>query len=69
VKSATATPVICAGDCDASGDVEVAELIRAVRIALEHAALDSCASVDNDGDGLVAINELLIAVAHALRGC
>jgi hypothetical protein len=28
-----------------------------------------CASFDDDGDGRVAVNELIAAVGNALRGC
>jgi len=65
----TATPLFCAGDCNDSGDVNVAELIRAVSIALGNLPLDTCRNADIDGNGRIAINELLIAVRNALDGC
>jgi plastocyanin len=59
----------CVGDCDESGSVAVNELVIGVNIALSRAAVDSCASLDTNGDGQVAINELIGAVGNALRGC
>lgn len=59
----------CVGDCDESGNVTIAELIRGVRIALGLAAVDTCASFDVNGNGTVAINELIRAVSAALEGC
>jgi len=66
----TPTPgVVCAGDCDGDGSVSVAELIRAVNIALGTLDVSQCTAVDGDGDGAVAINELIAAVNSALDGC
>jgi hypothetical protein len=59
----------CAGDCDASGDVVISELIRGVNIALGSLAVSECAALDGDGDGEVGINELISAVLAALDGC
>jgi len=67
--TATVAPGSCAGDCDGSGMVVVAELIRGVRIALELAAADECAAVDVDGSGTVSVAELITAVGRALAGC
>ncbi len=59
----------CAGDCDGSGDVSIAELIRAVNIALGNAELGTCVSADVDGNGEIGINELIRSVRSALEGC
>ena len=59
----------CVGDCDASGAVGIAELIRGVNIALGLAPLSQCPSFDTDGSGSVEIGELITAVNAALRGC
>jgi hypothetical protein len=40
-----------------------------VNIALGAAAIDTCAAVDADADGTVAVNELIAAVNRALSGC
>lgn len=61
--------VACVGDCDGDGRVTVAELVRAVGIALGTASLDRCALADANGNGAVAINELVLAVNAALGGC
>ena len=59
----------CVGDCDADGVVAVNELVIGVNIALSRAAVDSCASLDTNGDARVVVNELIGAVNSALRGC
>jgi len=59
----------CAGDCDRSGNVSIAELIRGVGIALGNVPVASCAAVDADRDEIVAIAELIVAVRHALLSC
>lgn len=59
----------CAGDCDASGDVAINELIVCVNIALGSAPVANCSPCDVDGSGDVAINELIAAVNRALAGC
>jgi hypothetical protein len=67
--TATPTLVVCAGDCDGSGRVTVDDLILAVNIALGQQLLGRCRSLDADHDGVIAINELIRAVAYALDGC
>jgi plastocyanin len=59
----------CAGDCNLNGNVAVNELVSGVRIALERANLDTCASFDINDNGRVAVNELIAAVGNALNGC
>lgn len=61
-------PPSCAGDCDGDGVVTVAEVVRAVSLALGEAAAP-CASADLDADGRIAINELVAGVNAALAGC
>ena len=55
-----------AGDCDDDGTVTVAELVRAVGIALGVAPLTICPVADADADGTVAIADLIAAVNAAL---
>lgn len=73
VFSVLAWPVqgqgLCVGDCDASGSVEVVELIRGVSIALGQISLEDCDAADVDGDGTVGVGELVAAVAASLIGC
>jgi hypothetical protein len=59
----------CAGDCDASGEVTVDELLIGVGMALGEASPESCAAFDNDLDGAVTVDEILAAVSNALNGC
>jgi YVTN family beta-propeller protein len=70
-RSPTSTPPpgICAADCDRSGSVTVAEIVRAVAIALGQSALALCAAADANGNLSVAIDELIAAVRAALIGC
>jgi hypothetical protein len=62
-------PSGCVGDCDGSGDVAIAELIRLVNVALGRADISRCTAGDADGDGSIAISELIQAVNRALNGC
>jgi len=59
----------CAGDCDANGQVTVAEIIRSVNVALGQTALQACPTVDRNGDGRVTVDELVRSVQTALNGC
>jgi hypothetical protein len=59
----------CPGDCDASGDVTVNELITLVDIALGNMPVTACEAGDANQDGEVTIDEILRAVNNALAGC
>jgi len=59
----------CPGDCDGNGTVSIAELVRAVNIALQNDTVANCRAADVNGDGRVTINELIQAVNSALQGC
>lgn len=59
----------CVGDCDDTGEVTVPDLVAAVQVSLGAADLSSCVSADENGDGAVTIDELLVAVDNALDGC
>lgn len=65
----TQTPIRCVGDCDGSGTVVIAELIRGVSIALGSAPLAECPAFDRTGGGEVNVAELINAVSNALTGC
>lgn len=58
----------CIGDCDASGTVQVNELVVAVNIALDALPLTQCPNLD-DGHGMVTVDRLVLAVNNALNGC
>ncbi len=59
----------CPSDCDGDGRVAIQEMIRAVRIALDHDPVSVCPAADTDFDQSVAINELIQAVNASLGGC
>jgi outer membrane protein assembly factor BamB len=59
----------CAGDCNGDGTVTIDELLRAVRIALNDASVDTCDAADNNLDGKVTVDDLVLAVGKALQGC
>lgn len=67
--SATATPSLCSGDCDADGRVDLAELIRGIGIALGRLQLVSCIAFDANEDEIVSVDELVEAVGDAIAGC
>jgi hypothetical protein len=49
--------------------VTVAELVRGVNIALDNRPVADCSAFDEDGDGRVAVDELVRGVNALLRGC
>jgi hypothetical protein len=71
VPTATQTtrPRPCVGDCDASGEVMVNELIIMVNVALGTADVGACSAGDRDGNGTIDITEITAAVSNAVGGC
>ncbi len=75
IKSESDTCIInpgalgCPGDCDASGDVTIEELIRGVNIALSRMDISQCRVFDADEDGRITIDEIVSAVRMSLDGC
>lgn len=70
--SPTAIPMLplpCIGDCNASGDVTVNEIIIGVNIALGNTPISACAALDSNNDGEVTVNEIIGAVNAVLNGC
>lgn len=63
------TPNPCNGDCDASGEVTIDEIITMVNVALGSAAPSVCTAGDSDGSGMIEINEIIQAVNNAGVGC
>jgi len=59
----------CAGDCSGDLRVTIDELIAAVTIALDGAALSTCLAADGDGSATVTIDDLITALGSALDGC
>lgn len=65
----TTPPSSCAGDCDGSQSVDVAELVSCMNIALETAPLAECPAADLDVSGAVTVDELVVAAGNAINGC
>lgn len=65
----TATLIPCEGDCDASGEVSIAELVRIVQIGLGEQPAEACPAADRDANRAISIAELIGAVNRALTGC
>ncbi|MBI3784247.1 MAG: hypothetical protein HY270_12695 [Deltaproteobacteria bacterium] len=59
----------CIGDCDASGDVTIDELIVMVNIALDTLPLGRCIAGDGNHDGTVTIDEIIAAANRAAGSC
>ncbi len=57
------------GDCDGGGTVVIGELIRLVNIALGNEGISECLNGDDNGDGEINVNELVLAVRSALSPC
>jgi hypothetical protein len=60
---------LCPCDCDGNGSVHVAELVRAVNIALGQSPISECEAVPDDGGTTVEIDNLVRCVRAALEGC
>jgi hypothetical protein len=65
----TSAAQTCTGDCSEDGRVTVNELVQAVNIALDRAAVETCSSVDADGNQQVTVNEVVLAVNNLLQDC
>jgi len=59
----------CPGDCNATGVVDVGELVRGVNLALGTGSIDECPSFDCNNTGSVTIDCLLLGVGALLNGC
>jgi Right handed beta helix region len=53
-------------DCDGDGRMSVAELVRAINVALQTLPMSQCAGLDVDMNGSLSINELLLGVGRLL---
>lgn len=58
----------CVGDCNASGDVTVDEIVTMVNLAL-NGGTTGCGAGDSNGDGAITVDEIITAVNYALIGC
>jgi len=60
----------CAGDCDASGQVTVDEIIVLLNVALGIGEPTECAdTADLDASGTITVDEILVVINQALLGC
>jgi hypothetical protein len=65
----TPEPLPCVGDCNADLRVSVGELVVGVEMGLGLDDVDRCPAIDFFADGVVTIEELLLAVGAAKQGC
>jgi RHS repeat-associated protein len=59
----------CTGDCDASLQVTVNELLAMVNIALGNVNPAACIAGDLNLDGTVTVDEIIMGVTFAVNGC
>lgn len=64
----TRTPFPCAGDCNGNGEVTIDEIITMVTVLLG-ADLSACPNGDHVRDGVITVNEVVLAVILAQSGC
>lgn len=68
--SPTPTPTpVCAGACAGGSQVNIADIITMASIALGHAPLSECMAGDANHNGQITVDEIVLAVQHALSGC
>ncbi|HEY0299920.1 MAG TPA: penicillin acylase family protein, partial [Rhizomicrobium sp.] len=60
---------LCGGDCNGDRSVKINELLLAVSVSLDTAALDVCAAADINRNEIVSIDELIRSVNAALLNC
>jgi parallel beta-helix repeat protein len=53
-------------DCDGDGAMNVAEVVRAINVALGSLPMSECEGLDVDRDGGLGVDELLLGVSHLL---
>lgn len=59
----------CVGDCSHDARVTVDELIACVQAALRSSAASPCDACEINGEVGIQIDELVLAVSNAIRGC
>jgi len=67
LRQVSASP--CPGDCDIDAAVSAQDLMRGVQVGLGQSARSQCASVDQDNDGQVTVDEVVMAVHEANGAC
>jgi hypothetical protein len=69
---AVTTPALaqpCPCDCNSDRAVRVSELMTGVNITFDRLGMDRCPPADVDGNGDVAVSDLVAGVGAALQGC
>lgn len=59
----------CPGDCDGNGEVNVAEVLTSVSVALGEIEIAACFRADHDESEAIEVDEILRGVRAALEGC
>jgi hypothetical protein len=59
----------CVGNCKGDQQVNVADLVTMVNIALGNSPVTACEAGDSNLDRRITIDEILIAVTNAFNGC
>ena len=59
----------CPGDCDASGDVTVDEIVTLINMALGNVDVATCTAGDTDANGSLTVDEIIQALLRSLDGC
>ena len=65
----TITPTPCSGDCNEDGQVLIDEVLTLTSILLDQKALVECPTSDRDNNSTITIDEIMLAIGNALRGC
>ena len=60
---------VCPGDCNGDRRTTVDELIHGVRAVMGNGPQGECSAFDVDGSGEPTVDELVLAVGSALKGC
>lgn len=60
---------ICPGDCNVDGAATIDELLTGVLIAQGAQSAIVCPGMDDSGDGLVTVDEIVDSVNYSLDGC
>ena len=64
----TALAADCPGDCNRNGVVQIDELVRGVRIALDEAPVIDCVAIDSNNDGQVTVERTVNGQAVISKG-
>jgi hypothetical protein len=67
--TATAPTPSCSGDCKGDDVVSIDDLLAMVNIALGNDEVATCEAGDQNQDGQISVDEILLAVDKALNGC